>query len=55
MNFIERWFHIFPDGGSGATEASVIALFILAIVAFSLRMPIRKAISRLTRQPARLK
>ena len=29
MDFIERWFHLSPDNGSGATEA----LFILAAAA----------------------
>jgi hypothetical protein len=30
MDFIERWFHIFPDSGSGTTEVLyVVALVIL--------------------------
>ena len=29
MDFIERWFHLSPDNGSGVTEA----LFLLAAVA----------------------
>ena len=29
MDFIERWFHVSPDGGDGSLEA----LFIVAIVA----------------------
>ena len=29
MDFIERWFHLSPDNGSGTTEA----LFLLAAVA----------------------
>ena len=31
MDFLERWFGISPDGGSGLTELSY--LFLLAIVA----------------------
>ena len=30
MDFIERWFHLSPDNGSGLTEA----LFLLAAIAF---------------------
>ena len=30
MDFIERWFHLSPDNGSGLTEG----LFVLAAVAF---------------------
>lgn len=39
MDFIERLFHVSPDGGSGATEATfVIALAVIAGgVAFFIR------------------
>jgi hypothetical protein len=53
VNFIERLFHIFPDAGSGVTEASCIAVFLMAIATFSLRIPLRKAISYLTRNTRR--
>ena len=32
MDFIERWFGISPDGGSGLTEVSYIFLLALFIV-----------------------
>ncbi len=32
MDFIERWFGISPDGGSGLTEASYVFLLALVIV-----------------------
>lgn len=32
MDFIERWFGISPDGGSGLTEVSFVFLFALVIV-----------------------
>jgi hypothetical protein len=36
MDFIERLFHISPDGGSGATEALyiVVALVVIAAIVF---------------------
>jgi hypothetical protein len=34
MDFIERWFHISPDGGNGTLEAFyIIAVFVVIIVA----------------------
>jgi len=47
VDFIERLFHIFPDAGSGASETSCIALFLTAIVTFSLPIPLWKAFSYL--------
>lgn len=35
MDFIERWFHLSPDNGSGSTEAlylGVLAFLVVAIV-----------------------
>lgn len=31
MDFIERWLHISPDGGSGASELLTVAVVILMI------------------------
>jgi hypothetical protein len=46
MDFIERLFHVCPDGGSGSTEAMyVLALF--AVIAIVLRQPIGRAIPRI--------
>ena len=46
MDFIERWFGISPDGGSGLTEVSYI--FILALVIVLL---FRRRIFRLVFRP----
>lgn len=45
MNFLEQMFHICPDAGNGVAESSVIALFLVAIAAFSLHGPLRRAVS----------
>src|SRR5438105_12734386 len=38
MNFIEHWFHVSPDAGSGLTEMSVIgAVLLAAVVVWQLR------------------
>ncbi len=42
MDFLERFFHVSPDGGSGSTEAMyLIALAVLAALAFL--EPVRRA------------
>ncbi len=35
MDFIERWFGVSPDGGSGAYEALLLCVPIAGIVAFA--------------------
>ena len=38
MDFIERWFHISPDGGSGLSEALILAVLIaMGLIVVSLR------------------
>jgi hypothetical protein len=37
MDFLERYLHITPDGGSGATEAIYIAVVVLMALALVLR------------------
>jgi hypothetical protein len=32
MDFIERWLHISPDGGSGASEILMVAAIVTIIV-----------------------
>ena len=32
MDFIERWLHISPDGGNGASELLIVIVVILTIV-----------------------
>ena len=45
MDFIERYLHISPDGGSGTTELSyVIAVLVFAFV---FRGPLTRLLSRL--------
>jgi hypothetical protein len=46
VDFIERLFHISPDGGSGATEAA----YILAIIAIAVVLALRRRIARLIRR-----
>jgi len=52
MDFIEQWFGISPDGGSGATEllyVIVVAFIVLAILARRRIVPrVSRALSRLT-------
>jgi hypothetical protein len=38
MDFIERWLHISPDGGSGLSEVLILAvLFAIGLLVVSLR------------------
>ena len=38
MDFIERWLHISPDGGSGLSEALILAVMIaISLIVLSLR------------------
>ena len=46
MDFIERWFGLSPDGGSGATEASIFVALCLLVVALVWRQQ-RRRMSRL--------
>ena len=32
MDFIERWLHISPDGGSGASEFMIVMVIVLTII-----------------------
>ena len=33
MDFIERWFHISPDGGNGVTEATIFLVLCVVVMA----------------------
>jgi hypothetical protein len=46
MDFIERLFHVSPDGGSGATEAT----YVLAISAIAVVLAFRRRIARVIRR-----
>ena len=37
MDFIERWLHISPDGGSGLSEALIVAVIIISVIVVLLR------------------
>ena len=37
MDFIERWFHISPDGGNGTFEGLYIGGFLVMIVIMAIR------------------
>ncbi len=46
MDFIERWFGLSPDGGNGATEASILLALCVLVVALVWRQQ-RRRMSRL--------
>jgi hypothetical protein len=46
VDFIERLFHISPDGGSGATEAAYIVAITAVVVVLALRRRIAGLIRR---------
>jgi hypothetical protein len=37
MNFLEQWFGLAPDGGSGLIEATIIVLLVSAVFAIGRR------------------
>ena len=45
MDFIERWFGLSPDGGSGATETNIFVALCVLVVALVWRQQ-RRRISR---------
>ena len=38
MDFIERWLHISPDGGNGASELLIATIIILTIISVAVRL-----------------
>jgi hypothetical protein len=46
MDLIERYLHISPDGGSGATEAIYIAVVVLIALALVLRRELPRMVHR---------
>ena len=44
MDFIERLFHVSPDGGNGTTEAMFLIAVLAITAALAFRRPIRRAI-----------
>jgi hypothetical protein len=46
MDFIERWFHLSPDNGSGATEGLFLLGAVLLIVAVANRRRIAEFAKR---------
>ena len=49
MDFIERWFHLAPDNGSGTTEA----LFLLAATAFIATIACRRRLAAFVKRRKR--
>lgn len=46
MDFIERWFHVSPDNGTGSTEAMYLAAIIVLLVAIALRRHLASFVRR---------
>ncbi len=46
MDFIERIFHISPDGGDGTTEAALIGVALLFLVGICFRKKIASVVRR---------
>jgi hypothetical protein len=44
MDFIERLFHVSPDGGSGSLEVAYVVAAVVIIVGFTFREPLRRAV-----------
>jgi hypothetical protein len=44
MDFIESFFHVSPDGGSGITEATCLIAMLAVVVAPVFRESIRRAV-----------
>lgn len=51
MDFIERWFHVSPDGGNGSLEALYIACLVLGAMALVFRKPLRRRLGSWLRRP----
>jgi hypothetical protein len=47
MDFIERWFHVSPDGGNGSLEMLYLVVAAAGLVLFLFRKRIRRALARL--------
>jgi hypothetical protein len=51
MDFIERWLHISPDGGSGLSEALILAMMIaISLIVLSLRSYLPKNFTEYLKQ-----
>lgn len=48
MDFIERFFGISPDGGSGATELVLVTVPAVLFVLFTLRRQLRRTFGTIT-------
>jgi len=45
MDFIERLFHVSPDGGSGVTESLYIGVFVLIALSIIFRRPLSRFVT----------
>lgn len=41
MNFLEQWFGLAPDGGSGLIEATIVVLLVSVMFTIRRRRPVR--------------
>jgi len=46
MDFIEQWFGISPDGGSGALEAVYVGVLAIVVAGLVFRRRVRRMIGR---------
>lgn len=46
MDFIERWFHVSPDGGNGSLEALYIIAILSVVMGVLFRHRLRRLLSR---------
>jgi hypothetical protein len=46
MNFMERWFGLSPDGGSGSFEVSILVSIIVATLAVAFRRKLYKVLAK---------
>jgi hypothetical protein len=52
MDFVERWFGIFPDGGNGVFEATTIVTLLVIGAAFVFRTKLQTALYKRIRRNA---
>jgi len=45
MDFIERWFHVSPDGGNGMTEVAIVVAVAMLVVGILCRRQLAKFVT----------
>jgi hypothetical protein len=46
MDFIERWFHVSPDNGSGSTELMYVVVIAVPVIAIICRRQLASFVKR---------